>query len=95
MDNKDGQKQFNDMVLSNVYKHLNCLKTSLSVLLLRMYVEPTENVLINDHTYASEYVLSTLYEFSRSVVGMEKRLLDLQYVRIDLDKISDAFYATN
>lgn len=80
-DPKDDNKQFNDLVLSNVYKHLNCLKTSLSVLLLRMYVEPTENVLINEHTYASEYVLSTLYEFSRSVVAMEKRLLDLQYVR--------------
>lgn len=73
-------KQSNELVLNNVYKHLNVLKTSLSVVLLRLYVRPTENVLINDHTYASESVLRTLDEFNRSVVSMEKRLLDMQYV---------------
>lgn len=73
-------RQSADLVLSNVYKHLNSLKASLSVVLLRLYVRPTENVLINDHTYASEAVLRTLDEFNRSVVGMEKRLLDMQYV---------------
>lgn len=73
-------KESNELVLNNVYKHLNVLKTSLSVALLRLYVRPTENVLINDHTYASESVLRTLDEFNRSVVSMEKRLLDMQYV---------------
>lgn len=77
------EKRANDLVLTNVYKHLNSLKTSLSVVLLRLYVRPTENVLINDHQYASAAVLRTLDEFNRSVVGMERRLLDMQYVSGD------------
>lgn len=70
------------LMLSNVYKHLNCLKTSLSVVLLRLYVRPTDNVLINDHQYASSVVLSTLDELSANVAAMERRLLDMQYVSL-------------
>lgn len=79
-DHQKAARQSAELVLANVYKHLNSLKESLSVVLLRLYMRPTENVLINDHMYASEAVLRTLDEFNRSVVGMEKRLLDMQYV---------------
>lgn len=71
--------QYNDVVLTNVYKHLSNLRKSLSAVLLNLYARPAENILINQNTYASTLVLKTLDEFNRNINIMEKKLLELQY----------------
>lgn len=70
------------LILRNVHKHLNCLKASLSVLLLRLFAQPADNGLVDDRTHASVVVLRTLDEMNRSCVEMEKWLLDVQYVSL-------------
>lgn len=74
-------KNTNSLELVNLFEHLTNLKISLGPILLRLYENPVQEVLINDRSFQSHQVLQTLHEIEIIAHRLERQLCNLQFNR--------------
>lgn len=72
--------KYNEYVLNRISEHILNLKSALSAAQMKLYIQPSDDIVIGNQMYASDIVLTALDEIGKTVSHIERQLLDLKEV---------------
>lgn len=81
-------QEYNEQILGRSQCHLNSMNTSLSAAYLKMLVNPSNDVIVDDSIFASRFVLEALDELKKTTEDMEDRLRALEQIAVRNAKIN-------